>query len=391
MSAFAAAGFSVHSLVHNPRFCLAGTEARGEVGDSEDPEAVLKALRAPRGEDRFVFIHHWWTHLPYRNEKIPRRAWKRLCDEAIAEMAAHPDTAPARMRDRYHESLGWFDSELLSRYLDAARSGGDDVLFGFTADHGETWGDSLPEGRTMEHIYDLHGRWMTDETTRVPLLLWGKGAHGPVPQGCSLGGLVRGVDVAPTLAGLAGVPWPGGEEVGRLAPAESPALTSPASLSPLQIDRGAEPFRYDGVSLVNSVQESTRSPIREAVTVTSHNALVAGRYPRSGKRMWSRFALRTEERRYVWDGLYRMRQVTELGGGAPPTGLAARLRERWVDTPAVWSRLAEERASAVGPGPKLERGLFKRVGTPDLEDDEGELEGEDAPLEEAMRMLGYGE
>lgn len=397
MSAFAEAGFSVHSLVHNPRFCLAGTESRGEVGDSENPEAVLEALRAPRGADRFVFIHHWWTHLPYRNEKIPRRAWKRLCDEAIAEMATDPDSAPARMRDRYHDALGWFDSELLSRYLEAALSGGDDVLFAFTADHGETWGDSLPPGRSMEHIYDLHGRWMTDETTRVPLLLWGTGAHGPVPQGSSLGGLVRGVDVAPTLAGLAGVPWPGqgglvkGTEAGERAVAVQRSVAPPAKPSPLQIDRGPEPFLFDGVSLVDSVQQSTPSPIREAITVTSHNALVAGQYPRSGKRMWSRFALRTAERRYVWDGLYRLREVVELGDASPPTGFAERLRDRWVDTPAVWSRLAEERASAVGPGPKLARGLFPRVGDAEVIDGEEDSEEEDASLEGAMRMLGYGE
>jgi hypothetical protein len=107
--------------------------------------------------------------------------------------------------------------------------------------------------------------------------------------------------------------------------------------------------------------------------------------------MWSRFALRTEDRRYVWDGLYRMREVAELGESSPPAGFADRLRDRWVDTPAVWSRLAEERGSAVGPGPKLERGLFPRFGEEEAGDEEADSEGEDAPLEEAMRMLGYGE
>ena len=367
MSAFASAGFEVHSLVHNPRFCLAGTEARGEVGDSEDPEAVLRSLSTPRGSDRFVFIHHWWTHLPYRNEKIPRRPWKKLCDEAIAELAANPAGAPARMRRRYLDALEWFDRELLSRYLEAARAGGDDVLFAFTADHGETWGESLPAGRTMEHIYDLHGRWMTDETTHVPLLLWGKGALGPVPAAAPLGGLVRGVDVAPTLAALAGIPWPGEAPEGR---------------GTLQIDRGGPALHLDGSSQADCVMASHGTALTEAITVTSHNALVAGRYPRAGKKMWSRFALRTSERRYVWDGLYRMRDVTELGRPRP-TDWKSRLKERWLETPAVWSRLAEERAQALGPGPKLDRGLF-----PGLAE---EPEEDDTPLEEAMRMLGYGE
>jgi len=77
-----------------------------------------------------------------------------------------------------------------------------------------------------------------------------------------------------------------------------------------------------------------------------------------------------------------MRDVTELGRPRP-TDWKSRLKERWLETPAVWSRLAEERAQALGPGPKLDRGLF-----PGLAE---EPEEDDTPLEEAMRMLGYGE
>jgi hypothetical protein len=176
------------------------------------------------------------------------------------------------------------------------------------------------------------------------------------------------VDVAPTLAGLAGVPWPAGGS---------------AAAGPLQIERGGDDFLFDGLSQVDCVMESRPTTLKEAITVTSHNALVAGSYPRSGKKMWSRFGLRTAERRYVWDGLYRMREVTEVGA-SPPVGWAARLKHRWVETPALWSRLATERASALGPGPKLDRALFPRFG-------EESEEEEDASLEQSMRMLGYGE
>jgi len=373
MSAFAAAGFEVHSLVHNPRFCLANTGFRGTVGDSEDPEAVLSALRAPSGSDRLVVIHHWWTHLPYLNEKIPRARWKKLCDEAISRLAENPEDARPRTRREYLDALEWFDTELMARYLDAARSGGDDLLLAFTADHGENWGESLPAGRRMEHIYDLHGRWLTEETTRVPLLLWGKGAAGPLPAGQRLGGLVRGVDLAPTLAGLAGIPWPG---------------PLPGDVTETQVDRGIEPgtggLVLDGESREDCIRSGRNSELTEALTVTSHNALVPARYPRAGHKMWSRFGLRTPERRYVWDGLYRRRDITELGD-EEPDGLLAQLRDRWVDVPRVWSRMAEERRFALGPGPKLPRELFPRFGT------EPEGDGADSPLEDAMRMLGYGD
>jgi len=370
MSAFADAGFEVHSCVHNPRFCLTTTEARGVVCDSEDPESVLRALATPKGADRFVLIHHWWTHLPYVTEQLARRRWKKLCDEALGELAAAPEEASKRMRQRYDSALEQLDGQLLTRYLDAATSGGDDVLFVFTADHGESWGASLPPGRKVEHIYDLHGRWMTEETTRVPLLFWGTGVHGSIPSGVNLNGLVRGVDVAPTIAGLAGVPWPGSRARGE------------SSL--LQVDRGEASFSLDGASLVHSIRDGSAPSPRDAITVTSHNAIVPARYPRAARTMWPRFALRTEDRRYVWDGLYRMREVQELIDSAP-LSLREQVQDRLITRPRQWSRLASERSTAVGPGPKLERSLFPRFDSVDEEVQD------DATLEDAMRMLGYGE
>ena len=377
MSAFADAGFDVHSCVHNPRFCLTATEARGNVWDSEEPEEVLRALSAPSGSDRFVLIHHWWTHLPYISEKLPRKAWKKLCDEALAELGAAPVEAARRMRMRYDNVLGEFDSQLLTRYLDAATSGGDDVLFVFTADHGETWGDSLPAGRSVEHIYDLHGRWMTDETTRVPLLVWGTGGQGAIPAGLAHDGLVRGVDVAPTLAALAGIPWPG----------ERPVLEP---RSPLQRERPLLSGLFDGNSLAASLMARRIPEPRDALTVTSHNALKPAVYPAAARKMWSRFALRTADRRYVWDGLYRMREVQEL---AAPLGtrITDRIKDKLVTRPGVWSRLAAERAAALGPAAKLDKSLFPRVGG-GVDGASGEAEvDDDSGLEEAMRMLGYGD
>jgi len=385
MTAFAAAGFEVRSVVHNPRFCLANTGFRGVVGDSEVQGDVETALRAPAGTDRFVLIHHWWTHLPYVNQKLGRKAWKRACDLEIEALGHDPEDAVPRLRGDYHDALSWMDSELLGRWLDAAQSGGQDVLLGFTADHGETWGDSLPDDHAVEHMYDLHGRWMTDETTRVPLVLWGKGKDGAVPAGRRVGGFARGVDVAPTLCDLAGVPWPG-----PIPDLEGPTL----------VDRGIDAdgggLDLDGVSLAGAMRSGLRTPVREALTVTSHNAIVPARYPNSGRRMWSRFALRTDRGRYTWDGLFGLREADEAQTGASP-GRVEQWRKRWVGLPRIWSRLADERAIALGPTAKLDRDLyppFRPVGrdgdTAVDGDDDGDGDGEgDGGLGDAMRMLGY--
>jgi hypothetical protein len=384
MSAFAAAGFDVHSVVHNPRYCFANMGFRGTVSDSEDPDQVIRALSAPRGSDRLVIIHHWWTHLPYRNEPIPRKNWRALCSEIIDKLAQDPESEVPLQRQRYADAISWFDQQLLSRYLDAASSGGDDVVLAVTGDHGENWGDSLPPGRKMAHMYDLHGRWMTDETTRVPMLFWGKGTEGAVPAGRTLGGFARGVDMAPTLAALAGVPWPG---------------PLPSEPGPTLVDRGireVSDLELDGISLASPLHRSVSSPVRDALTVTSYNAIVPAKYPTSGKRMWRRFSLRTQDRRYTWDGQDRYRAAIDIDDdfeGVTAAGLA-RLSDGLKPLMATWGRFARERKSGLGPAPKLDPKLFPPFGAAAVrgikwEDDDGGLGGDGEKLAKSMSMTGY--
>ena len=263
--------------------------------------------------------------------------------------------------------------------MEAAASSGNDVLLAVTGDHGENWGESLPEGRVLEHIYDLHGRWLTEETTRVPLVYWGKGSAGAVPGGRELGGFARGVDLAPTLAALAGVPWPG---------------PLPEFNGPTLIDRGIQVdgrgLVLDGRSLAACVQEGQPSPITEALTVTSHNAIKPAQYPLSGRRMWRRFGLRTPVCRYQWDGAsgLRVSQTIDDGfEGAQPLQGPGFWRRLQGDLP-IWSQMARERRDGLGPSSPLAKDVFASFGESDAGD--ADLEGE-APeaLDESMRTLGY--
>lgn len=354
MSAFAAAGFEVITAAHNPRYAFANTHHRGQVVDGEDLPALLAALQGRRGRDVFVLLHYWWTHLPYRNERLPRSAWKRLCDETIQALAEDPANAVPAARDAYHACLRYFDVEVLPRLLDAAP----DALIAFTADHGETWGDSLPAGHRPTHLYDLHGRWLSDETTRVPLLL-----HGPgVPPG-RLRGWVRGVDVAPTLCGLASVPWPG-------------PLPDPGG--PCLVERGigadGSGLHLDGVDLGPRLRGETVGA-SDALTVTTYNAVHPGKYPRAGRRLWCRYGLREDAARWTWDGLHGLRTVDWTGDA--PGWMRGHLARG-----SMWSRLASERAMALDVDAPRAKELFPR-GDFAADDDED--------LGERLATLGYAD
>ena len=379
MSAFAASGFDVLSFAHNPRWFLAPMGFRGVVGDSQDAAAVRRALRGPAGRDRLVIVHHWWTHLPYQQQRIPRNPWRTLCGEAIHELARDPGSARPRQRQRYHDAVAWFDAHLLGDYLDAALAGSGDVLVAVTGDHGENWGESLPPGETMQHIYDLHGRWLTDATTAVPLVLWGRGARGALPAAVRRGGYARGVDLAPTLCELAGVPWPGPPGA-----AEGPTL----------VDRGIGPggggLVLDGRSLVATALDGAPSPVGEAMTVTSHNAVVPARYPVSARRLWHRFALRRDEGRWQWDAgqAGRSRVWTEEQGQLRAMSRGRQISRLFAGR-APWAPLVEEREGAVGPAVRLDASAFGVT-----EDEDDALAGDmgsagERDLAVAMRTAGY--
>ncbi|MEM6453856.1 MAG: sulfatase-like hydrolase/transferase [Acidobacteriota bacterium] len=107
----------------------------------------------------------------------------------------HPYEPPAGFRDLggptpdYDGELAFVDAQL-KRLLDALPA---NTLIAAIADHGEMLG---------EHGEPTHGLLLRSGARRVPWLLAGPG----VPVGRTVDTLVRTADLAPTLAGLAGLP-----------------------------------------------------------------------------------------------------------------------------------------------------------------------------------------
>src|SRR5262249_5679842 len=96
----------------------------------------------------------------------------------------------------YDGTVAWSD-ELVGRLLASLRDAGtlDGTLVVVTSDHGEALGD---------HGEDVHGYFVYESTLRVPLVLRGPGVT-PAPN---LKGVVRTVDLYPTIVELAGVASP---------------------------------------------------------------------------------------------------------------------------------------------------------------------------------------
>lgn len=201
---FANAGFAVTSFVfdeahlfsHCPEACVAGS--------SQDTEPLLQRLAARGGGDSFLFVHYWWTHLPYLAKRLSLDGWNRLCRDLLNPLAATDPEARARHRTRlvdlYAYAVHTFSEQWLPRVLDAAAA---DVVI-ITADHGESWGERLPSGQAPRDVFDLHGNHLHDEVLKVPWIL-----HAPrlATRRC-VNGQARTVDMFPTLLELLGLPLP---------------------------------------------------------------------------------------------------------------------------------------------------------------------------------------
>jgi len=140
----------------------------------------------------FAWIHYSDPHAPYRfhSDVNPGgKPWRRL-DRAN------------QVRALYDSEVAYMDS-FVGQVLSALPA---DTYVVFAADHGES---------LYEHNYLGHGRRLYQSGVRIPLLV-----HGPGIGAGRSAAPARGLDVGPTLLGLAGLTLPGamGLDLLRAAP-----------------------------------------------------------------------------------------------------------------------------------------------------------------------------
>ncbi len=133
-------------------------------------------LREHRRTPFFLWLHFFDPHTPYNPPPVPGR-----------QQSADP----------YDGEIAYVDRELTGvvrvlKELGLERS----TLVVLTSDHGEGLGN---------HEEETHGVFLYESTLRVPLILrW----PGRLPAGARVSGLVRTLDIAPTVLRLAGLRVP---------------------------------------------------------------------------------------------------------------------------------------------------------------------------------------
>lgn len=129
----------------------------------------------------FAWFHYSDPHAPYKKHRR----------HTVSRKSDYPDDRGAKIKVRYDSEIHFTDAAIQKVLAQLPK---ENTYIIFLADHGES---------IWEHDYLGHGRRIYQTSLRVPLAISGPGitaGRSNIP--------VRGIDVAPTLLGLAGLPIP---------------------------------------------------------------------------------------------------------------------------------------------------------------------------------------
>jgi len=178
-------GFNVYAENKSP-------DIMTPIGQVERTFARAETWLARHRKQRFfLFLHTFQVHSPY----TPPPRYQAM----FASHDGQPVTAasPRNLRDMasYDREIRYTDDQLRRLFATITALGlQKNTIFILTSDHGEEF---------LEHGYLQHGAHLYEESTHVPLLVWGPG-H--VVAGRRIAEPVGHIDLMPTILALAGLP-----------------------------------------------------------------------------------------------------------------------------------------------------------------------------------------
>lgn len=146
------------------------------------------AMRDARDPSRPLYAQFVFTDAHFPPAARDREESARFRGPGVSRRVATYRAMLRRFDDTVRGLEHWLGRRGLTR---------EDTVFSVVNDHGEGLFQPLAHGKG-------HGRTTYASAARMPWILWGRG----VAWGHRVGGMASGLDVGPTLAGLAGLSWP---------------------------------------------------------------------------------------------------------------------------------------------------------------------------------------
>ncbi len=205
--AFADHGHVVGSFVFDQNFMFSRMPFTRVQGNTEQFDEVCKWIDRHAGDDFFLYIHSWATHMPYNVHHADRKQWETAKQLYVQRLQNGNEESLSESRAAYRQAIEYSSAYQIGRLLNLLqnRSILEQTLLVFTSDHGESWGERFTDKQQLTSLHSLHGHFLFDETLKVPLILhW----PGSLPASTLVTQQVRATDLAPTLLDLAGIHIP---------------------------------------------------------------------------------------------------------------------------------------------------------------------------------------
>ncbi len=188
------------------------TQRRGDLTN----ELAIDWLRGREGGPFFLWLHYFDVHETYLVPPIIPGVFTYTVEKPLTDIHSQ----------MYDVELRFVDLMIKNLVDELYRLGvGRDTLIVITSDHGQGFND---------HDYPYHGMKLYQEQIHVPLIMAGES----LPTGLKLDGLVRSIDIAPTILDVVGYP-----------PEMAPADIEGISLRPMWEERPQERPRQGGASI----------------------------------------------------------------------------------------------------------------------------------------------
>jgi len=199
--AFADHDHVIGSFVFDQNFLFSHMPFASVQGNTDRFDRVCDWVRQHADQDFFLLIHSWATHMPYNVHHAARKEWKAAKEIFIRRLQTDGEEGVRQSQAAYRQAIEYTSAHQITPLIDLLekRRIKDETLFIFTSDHGESWGERFENKMDVKGIHHLHGRFLYDETLKVPLIL-----HWPerLPDRRVVRSQVRTVDLAPTLFDL---------------------------------------------------------------------------------------------------------------------------------------------------------------------------------------------
>jgi len=205
--AFAGHGHAVGSFVFDQSYLFSQMPFARVQGNTDQFDLVCGWVRRHADRDFFLLVHSWATHMPYNVPHAERKEWKAAKELFIRRLQTGGEEAVRESQEAYRQAIEYASEHQIGRLMDVLEELGiaGHTLFIFISDHGESWGERFADRREIQGVHHLHGRFLYDETIKVPLILrWPQ----RLPAARVVRSQVRSVDLAPTLLDLAGLALP---------------------------------------------------------------------------------------------------------------------------------------------------------------------------------------